>query len=152
MPAVPVEQSRSGLLPGLSMSLGSPAPNQKRTWLDVSVDSTPSSSYTRAVRVTVLPTELLPCSGETSTYVGEPAAMTTGARKGIAGAIESAQRATERTAANSAVRGPLDPIRFQPDGTWRFLPLTTLALLAQVTVPDGLRRLGLSTPLSEGRK
>ena len=41
-----------------------------------------------------------------------------GARKGMAaGAIESAQMATETNAANSAVRGPLDPIRFQPDGT-----------------------------------
>jgi hypothetical protein len=53
-----------------------------------------------------------------STKVGIPAAMTTGARKGIAaGAIDSAQRATDTNAAKSVVRGALDPIRFQPIGT-----------------------------------
>ncbi len=47
--------------------------------------------------------------------------MATGARKGIAaGAIESAQRATDTNATNSAVRGALDPIRFQPIGTLAF--------------------------------
>ena len=36
VPLVPVEQSRSGLLPGLSMSLGLEGSKKKRTCVDVS--------------------------------------------------------------------------------------------------------------------
>ena len=129
-------QSRSGLLPGLSGSFGSPSVNQNRTWVEVPVDSAPSSSYTRAVRVTVPPIGPVPCSGSTSTKVGTPAATTTAARNGIAaGAIDSAHRATETTATKSAVRGPFDPIRFQPDGTLASPPDDGPGLLTQATVP-----------------
>jgi len=44
VPDVSVEQSRSELLPGLSISLGSPVVNQNLTWLEVVVEGVPSSS------------------------------------------------------------------------------------------------------------
>jgi hypothetical protein len=66
IPVEPVEQSRSELLPGLLGSFGSPSVNQNRTWVDVPVDGAPSSSYTRAVRMTVPPIGPVPCSGSTS--------------------------------------------------------------------------------------
>jgi hypothetical protein len=44
IPDEPVEQSRSGLFPGLSGSFGSPAVNQNRTCVEMEVESAPSSS------------------------------------------------------------------------------------------------------------
>ena len=54
-PVSPVEQSRSGLLPGLSMSFGLPSPKYQRTWVFESVptDGSPFGSATYAVSVTV---------------------------------------------------------------------------------------------------
>ncbi len=132
VPAVPVMQSRSELLPGLPMSFG-PEMNQKRTWLEVPLDGAPSSSNTRAVRVTVPPTGPVPCSGWTSRDVGIPAAMTTGAMNGVAGAIERAQRAAETSAANSAVRECFDRSLCGP--TLAYLPMTAPCHLTQATVP-----------------
>jgi hypothetical protein len=104
---VPVKQARSGLLPGLSRSFG-PEVNQNRTWLDVPREGSPSSSNTRAVRVTVSPMDPVPCSGPTSRYVGTPAATAIRARKGVAGATDSAQMAADTNATNNAVRKRFD--------------------------------------------
>lgn len=72
-PSAPVEQSRSGLLPGLWMSLGLLGSKKNRTCAPET--GTPVSSYTCAVRTTVSPVGPTPCSGERSTVV-PPAART----------------------------------------------------------------------------
>jgi hypothetical protein len=112
-------QSRSGLLPGLSMSLGLPTRKKTRTWVDVPAPTytSPFSSYTRAIRVTVDPTALEPCSGETSTVVAD-AAMAIEAGLDATGASVKASSAPARPVTSVSIdarrrRGPTrQPLRY----------------------------------------
>jgi hypothetical protein len=70
-PASSVQHSRSGLLPGLSMSFGLPAAMYQRTRVfeSVPIDGSPLGSATCAVTITVWPTVTTSTSGSMLTRV-----------------------------------------------------------------------------------